>query len=64
MTFWMLAVGCSLLELPPTPNCADRGIYWPDEDGDGVGEPGTAYVGCEPPEGWVTVVDTDVDDTG
>lgn len=61
--------GCSLIpEPPPEQECAVRGVFYPDENGDGVGEPTGIYVGCSAPEGWVETVDffdpdTDVTDT-
>ena len=45
-------------ELPDPRNCDDRSAWYPDEDGDGVGEPTEVYIGCEAPEGWVDNVDT------
>ena len=50
--------------------CDDPQSYWRDADGDGQGEPGETYRGCNPPEGWVTVAaaesteDTYLWDTG
>jgi hypothetical protein len=71
MMLWTLLLGCDLLPTPPpTPNCDPRTIYHPDEDGDGLGERDRVYVGCAPPEGWVTEVaptplpDPPSDDTG
>ena len=59
-----LLAGCNI-ELDTTErNCAERTAWWPDEDGDGVGEPTSVYVGCEPPEGYVAVVDTAGGDSG
>ena len=37
-------------------NCATRAAYYPDADGDGVGEPTDVYYGCEAPLGWVAVL--------
>lgn len=50
-----LLMACTLPELPfaPEQSCADRGAWYPDEDGNGVGEPSSVYIGCSPPEGWV-----------
>lgn len=56
-----LASGCNI-ELPDPRNCDERTAWYPDEDGDGVGEPTEVYIGCEAPEGWVDNVDTG--DTG
>ena len=67
--------GCArLLEgfFPPEAACEDRSPFWPDVDGDGVGDYGTTYIGCEAPEGYVDVppdppadsdLPTDTDDT-
>lgn len=63
MTWMVLLMGCELLDTPPTPNCPDRTLYWPDEDGNGLGEPDRTYVGCSPPEGWVDVLDPALTDT-
>ncbi|TNE90183.1 MAG: hypothetical protein EP330_08990 [Deltaproteobacteria bacterium] len=52
-----LVAGCNI-ELGPERNCADRSTWYPDEDGDGIGEPTAMYVGCEAPAGWVDNVDT------
>jgi hypothetical protein len=63
------ASGCDrlreLLEPPPA-NCDERSPYYPDRDGDGVGEPGAVYLGCEAVPGWTEVpppADTDPADT-
>ena len=53
----LLLAACNL-ELGPERNCDVRSAYYPDDDGDGVGEPTDVYVGCEAPEGWVDNVDT------
>jgi hypothetical protein len=61
--------GCAVLdalEEPGPPNCSPRVAYYPDADGDGIGEPTDMYVGCEAPDGWATTVgsgDTDPLDT-
>ena len=66
----LLLSACSVLSelIPPDPNCPVRTAYYPDENGDGVGDTGVVYLGCEAPEGWVTVgpgedepVDADTD---
>ncbi len=51
---WVLW-GCLAIELPPEPNCNSRVFGWPDADGDGVGDAGVVYVGCNLPDGYVTV---------
>jgi len=71
--------GCDAIEAllgeDDPPNCDTRRPYWPDADGDGVGDPGTSvYIGCDAPEGYVETgppppdtaspPDTDVADTG
>ena len=66
----LTAGGCDrireLLE-PPVPNCEERTPFYPDPDGDGVGNPGAVYLGCELPPGWSDVEppveDTDTVDT-
>lgn len=52
-----LSAGCGI-EFGPPRNCAERTAWYPDEDGDGIGEPTAVYIGCEAPEGWVDQVDT------
>ncbi len=50
--------GCArLLDqfFPPEAACEDRSPFWRDADGDGVGDYGTIYIGCEAPEGYVDV---------
>jgi hypothetical protein len=60
----LMAGGCeriqALLE-PPVPNCETRTAYYPDPDGDGVGNPGAVYLGCELPTGWTTVAPPELD---
>lgn len=52
---WLtLALLACDIEEPVPRNCADRVAFYPDADGDGLGEPTEVYVGCEPPDGWVT----------
>ena len=61
MTVPLLAalLGCNLLPDPlPLRDCASRAAWYPDADGDGLGEPTDVYVGCDPPDGWVGVVAT------
>ena len=45
-------------------NCDTRQAWYPDGDGDGIGEPTDIYIGCEAPEGWVVLVDTNARDSG
>ncbi|MCO4745085.1 MAG: hypothetical protein KC912_09870 [Proteobacteria bacterium] len=54
---FLVLAACNI-ELPDERNCDDRLAYYPDEDGDGIGEPTDVYIGCEAPEGWVDNVDT------
>lgn len=61
-------LGCGLLAmLPDEPdyNCDPRAAWYPDADGDGVGEPTAVYIGCDAPAGYVSTVawpdDTDSD---
>lgn len=62
----LLLTGCEVYSFGPEEirDCDERALYWPDEDGDGVGDAGQVYVGCEPPEGWVDVPPPDTGDTG
>ena len=65
----LLLTGCELVDLvqslndEPTVerNCEERSAWYPDADGDGLGEGTDVYVGCEAPTGWVSNAD-DVDD--
>jgi len=41
-------------QLPEPRDCETRHAYYPDEDGDGIGEPTTVVIACKPPEGYVT----------
>ncbi|MFT4628271.1 MAG: hypothetical protein ACI8PZ_006966 [Myxococcota bacterium] len=59
MVACMLLAACGLIEPPPEQDCRERTAAWPDEDGDGIGDPGDIYVGCSPPAGWVTVPPAD-----
>ena len=34
-------------------DCAERQAYFPDSDGDGIGEPTDMVLACEQPEGYV-----------
>lgn len=52
--WWSVLVGCALLEDPPPRNCARRVAFYPDPDGDGIGDPSEVKIGCEAPDGWVT----------
>ncbi|MCB9683846.1 MAG: hypothetical protein H6738_02175 [Alphaproteobacteria bacterium] len=52
-----LVVACTVEEPVPR-NCADRVAFYPDTDGDGLGEPTEVYVGCDAPDGWVTELGT------
>ncbi len=50
---------CQLPELPDPRNCQERQAYYPDEDGDGIGEPTQVFIGCAPPDGWVLALPQD-----
>lgn len=52
----------------PDEGCDERGTWWTDTDGDGLGDAaGDVRIGCEDPgDGWTDVPpveDTDTDDT-
>ncbi len=52
---WLLTlVGGCLPDTLPERNCASRVAFYPDADGDGLGEPTDVYIGCEAPPGWTT----------
>ena len=61
---WGLLAACAGFEPLPTADCRARVVYWPDADGDGIGEPGDVYVGCDPPSGWVDVPPATTTTTG
>jgi hypothetical protein len=64
---WLLTtflMGCiDTFDPPQEADCEQPVAYYPDEDGDGFGEPGSIYVGCAPPEGWVSTL-MEPQDTG
>ena len=49
----VLWMGCDSTDYPNR-NCATRQLFYADPDGDGLGDPNQVYVGCEPPQGYVT----------
>ena len=55
-----LLTGCDALSLDDSAprNCQVRQAYWPDANGDGIGEPTDVLVACEAPDGWVLAPDT------
>jgi hypothetical protein len=64
----LVLLGCAIVdaigelsEEDPTVPCAERGAWWADADGDGYGDPASAWVTCDQPEGWVDNAD-DCDD--
>lgn len=63
----MLVTACTLEETVPR-NCETRVAFYPDANGDGLGEPTDVYVGCDAPAGWVTELGptgpTETGDTG
>lgn len=63
---WLALALLSCVRDEPDPrDCAERATYYPDADGNGLGEPTRVYVGCEAPEGWVKELDPDAgSDTG
>lgn len=54
----VLVAGCNIPEIdgPPVADCA-RAAFYPDADGDGLGETDRVYIGCEAPAGWVDNAD-------
>jgi hypothetical protein len=68
----LLVAGCKnpFADDDPPRDCATRSAFYPDSDGDGVGEPTAVYVGCTAPDGWVPAATapppapTDTGDTG
>ncbi len=55
----LLLFACGLPDLADPANCSPRTAFYPDSDGDGEGEPGAIFIGCEAPAGWVETLDTD-----
>jgi hypothetical protein len=57
----LLLSGCSLPDVlsSPTADCDERTAWWPDDDGDGVGEDDEVLFLCDDPgEGWTTTPPT------
>mgnify|MGYP006928180178 CR=1 FL=1 len=67
----LLVSACNFPEVVER-NCPDRMAFYPDSNGDGLGEPTDIFIGCKAPEGWVeslgpplrTDDPDDTDDTG
>ncbi len=51
----LLLVACELPEIVER-DCDERWAYYPDENGDGLGEPSDVFIGCKAPDGWVDVL--------
>ncbi len=50
----MLLPGCEFIRGDGIErNCDTRQAFYPDADGDGIGDDGAIYVGCTAPEGYV-----------
>ena len=68
---FLLLLGCNLLRTLQGADyyqdpCEQRAAFWADTDLDGVGDTGSVYIGCEAPNGYVTVppgVLSETDDT-
>ncbi len=62
----LLLAGCKnpFADDDPPRDCATRSAFYPDSDGDGIGEPTAVFVGCTAPDGWVSSVTTPPTDTG
>ena len=54
--FAFFAACTSFFPPPVEAACQDPRAFYPDEDGDGVGEPTEVFVGCDAPDGWVEAV--------
>ena len=54
--FALLLLFASACPDPVARNCTTRIPFYPDEDGDGFGEPTSVFFGCEAPEGWVAML--------
>ena len=53
----VLMLGCAPPETVER-NCSVRKAWYPDADGDGIGESTDIFIGCSAPEGWVDNVAT------
>ena len=60
----LLALAACITDPLPPRNCASRIAFYPDADGDGLGERTDVFVGCEPPPGWVPVLEPPPRDSG
>lgn len=63
-TLLLLSLCACNVDVPDARNCGTRTAYYPDVNGDGVGEPTAVYVGCRAPDGWVDNVGAPPEDTG
>lgn len=59
MWLWVL-MGCNLLRSLQGADayddpCEQRSAFWADTDANGFGDTGSVYIGCESPEGYVSV---------
>ena len=53
----MLLTGCSgFMEPLDERDCLTRQAFYPDPDGDGIGDPTTLIIACTAPDGYVTVL--------
>ncbi len=65
MALFLLLVACGLTQSDnDPPNCSPRSAFYPDEDGDGLGESSAVFIGCEAPEGWVATQNDETGGTG
>jgi hypothetical protein len=53
---WVLTLVACLDATLPARNCETRVAWYPDADGDGLGEPTDVYLGCQGPDGWTTAL--------
>jgi hypothetical protein len=57
MCFLVLGSSCWTVDdlNPEYHDCATRHAWYPDDDGDGAGNPAELWVTCDQPDGWVPV---------
>ncbi len=58
MNWLLFLLACGGLDQRIESKCHVHRAWYPDTDGDGLGEVTDVFVGCEGPDGWVTRRDT------